>query len=218
MRVRQAFLIAALAYSATVVGQVRFGGFIDPIQAEFVRGSDGERRMRLLRDVVYVAVDGKRWTAPKDFLTDGASIPRVFWSFVGGPFDGQYREAAVVHDYYCQTKTEAWQDVHRIFYYACRAAGVDELKAKILYAAVRYGGPKWNRGRRSSCFAECHAQRTPEGLSKDAQGRDSFQASISQGDAESLAAWVMTRSPSLEEIDAYVDKVYPGNRLGHDPR
>ena len=39
-------------------------------------------------------------TVPKGFLTDGASVPRVFW-FLFPPF-GRYMDAAVAHDYLCE--------------------------------------------------------------------------------------------------------------------
>lgn len=39
-------------------------------------------------------------TVPKGFLTDGASIPRIFW-FLFPPF-GRYMDAAIVHDYLCE--------------------------------------------------------------------------------------------------------------------
>lgn len=61
--------------------------------------------MELLKDVVYIAPDGKRWTAVKGYKTNGATIPPILRSILGGSFDGQYREAAVIHDYYCFTKS-----------------------------------------------------------------------------------------------------------------
>lgn len=80
---------------------------------------------------------------PKGSVVDGASIPKIFWSFVGGPFEGQYRNASIVHDTECDAKTYAWQAVHRMFYNASRAGGVGWIKAHVLYAAVYYFGPRW---------------------------------------------------------------------------
>ena len=36
-------------------------------------------------------------------VVDGASIPSVFWSIIGAPYTGKYRDASVIHDYYCET-------------------------------------------------------------------------------------------------------------------
>ena len=58
---------------------------------------------------------------------------------MGGPFEGNYRNAAVIHDQFCADSDHGlrtWQDVHRMFYFAMRASGVAEVQAKVLYAAV----------------------------------------------------------------------------------
>jgi hypothetical protein len=105
-----------------------------------------EGTMELLAPYAYIDADGKRWDARLPLQTDGASIPSVFWSVVGSPFTGDYLPAAVVHDWYCVHKTEPWEDVHRMFYQACLTAGVGEVKAKVLYAAVYHFGPRWEVG------------------------------------------------------------------------
>src|SRR5229473_2192325 len=129
--------IIAMGIATLAVAQENFGQFKSSPKLEFVDEGPGKGRdMRLLEDLTYIDPGGGEWTAKKGFQTDGASIPQVFWSFVGGPFEGAYRDAAVIHDWYCDKKNRRWQDVHRIFYYASRAAGVGEFKSKILYAAV----------------------------------------------------------------------------------
>ena len=67
----------------------------------------------------------------------------AFWSIIGGPFEDKYREASVIHDHYCDEKTDTWQNVHLVFYNGMRAHGVDPLKAKLMYAAVYNFGPRW---------------------------------------------------------------------------
>lgn len=45
--------------------------------------------------------DGTQYVIiPKGFLTDGASVPRVFWAFF--PSWGKYGQAACVHDFLCE--------------------------------------------------------------------------------------------------------------------
>jgi len=100
--------------------------------------------MQLNEDFAYISPSGKRWDAPNGSIVDGASIPQVFWTVVGGPFEGQYRNASVVHDVACVKRSEKWEDVHRMFYYAMRAGGVSESRAALMYAAVYKFGPRWN--------------------------------------------------------------------------
>ena len=60
--------------------------------------------MRLLRDFQYIDPSGTTWTAPANSTIDGASIPQIFWSIIGGPFEGEYRDASIVHDTECESK------------------------------------------------------------------------------------------------------------------
>jgi Protein of unknown function (DUF1353) len=117
------------------------GHFVGMLQLE--PGEDG-RHMTLLANYEYVDGNGKRWPVPKGEQTDGASIPQAFWSIAGGPFEGKYRNAAVIHDWYCDTRTEPWHDVDRMLYEAMLTSGVSEQQAKIMYLAVVYGGPRWD--------------------------------------------------------------------------
>jgi hypothetical protein len=99
--------------------------------------------MTLLDDFGYVDAGNFAWKAPKGHKIDGASIPQVFWTFIGGPFEGKYRNASVVHDHECDVKQRPWRAVHRMFYNASRCGGVEEAKAKVMYAAVYHFGPRW---------------------------------------------------------------------------
>jgi hypothetical protein len=117
------------------------GAFLGPCQTEW---DDDGRHMRLLRDLVFVDPRAEAWTAPAGATVDGASIPRACWSLIGGPFEGRYRKASVIHDWYCDRRTRSWQAVHRVFYDAMIASAVSLPKAKLLYYAVVVGGPRWN--------------------------------------------------------------------------
>jgi hypothetical protein len=175
-----------------------YGQFQGTVKTEWLRGPTSERRMVLLEDFSYIDPKGTKWTAPKGSITDGASIPRPLWSLVGGPFEGQYREAAVIHDYFCETRTAPHQDVHRIFYYATRAAGVSEFYSKVLYSGVVWGGPKWSTGP-SNCTGRCH------GAIEQSQAT-SESAPLTEADVHSLENWIRSKDPNLEEIDDYVSK------------
>ena len=104
--------------------------------------SDG-RLVRLLEPFSFVDAFTMRWDVPSGWKVDGASIPQVLWSLVGSPFTGLYRDASVIHDYYCDTKSRPWGAVHRVFYDAMLASGVGKLRAKVMYAGVCWGGPRW---------------------------------------------------------------------------
>ena len=138
-------LAVALAIHSLEGGSSRqasnFGSFVGSFAGAFLEPPGW--RFRLSEDLTYVDPSNKRWVAPKDSILDGASIPRVFWTAVGGPFEGEYRNASAVHDVACVKRREPWRDVHRMFYFAMRAGGVSETKAAVMYAAVYRFGPRW---------------------------------------------------------------------------
>jgi hypothetical protein len=99
--------------------------------------------MQVLQAYSYSDLEGHLIGADKGFVTDGASIPKLFWSVIGGPFDGKYVGAAVIHDVGCVSHKYTWQVTDRMFYYAMLDLDVDTAKAKIMYWAVRKFGPHW---------------------------------------------------------------------------
>lgn len=104
---------------------------------------DDGRLMTLVNTIKYVDPQGIEWIAPAGSWTDGASIPQMAWTLVGGPYEGKHRKAAVFHDVACVERKRAWEQVHRMFYSAMQAAGVPELTAKQMFAAVYAFGPRW---------------------------------------------------------------------------
>jgi len=100
--------------------------------------------MALREDFAYIDASEKRWEAPSGSVVNGASIPRPFWSLIGGPFEGKYRNASVIHDVACEQMTESWEDVHQMFHDACRCGGVSPSMAATMYWAVYNFGPRWN--------------------------------------------------------------------------
>jgi hypothetical protein len=126
--------------SVTEPSVADFGRFEGEVVA--VWDADG-RNMTLREDFAYVDAQGRRWLAPAGTVVNGASIPRLFWTVIGSPFSGKYRNASVVHDIECEEMRQPWEAVHRMFYEACRCGGVDEAQAKIMYYAVHHFGPRW---------------------------------------------------------------------------
>lgn len=120
----------------------RFEGL--PLRVEFNTDDDNRRWAKLLAPLTYIQTNGEEWLAPQDAWLDGASIPRPFWSIIGGPFEGLYLEASVVHDYYCDHHVRPWRAVHRMFYDAMLCRGVDGFKARMMYYAVYRFGPRWD--------------------------------------------------------------------------
>lgn len=96
--------------------------------------------------VTDIGSGGDTLTVPAGFITDLASIPRVFWN-IYPPF-GQYTEAAVIHDYGYRTagkyvdcdKTFTKAQVDGFFRDAMKLCGVGLFSRTLLWqAVVRFG-------------------------------------------------------------------------------
>jgi Protein of unknown function (DUF1353) len=137
----RSILIACYLLALTVAGQT-LGLFSGEVKTKW---NSTNRTMTLLEDFSYTDPNGRLWLAPKGWVIDGASIPKIAWSFVGGPFDDLYRDASVIHDVYCDQKSRAWESVHKVFFQAMTTSKVPTWKAKVMFAAVFHFGPRWPR-------------------------------------------------------------------------
>jgi len=80
---------------------------------------------------------------PVGFVTDFASIPRVFWSVL--PPDGQYTYPAIIHDYLYWNQSISRDKADKILRYAMEDFKVNSATIETIYAGVRAGGwVAWN--------------------------------------------------------------------------
>ncbi len=203
----------ALIMSGATPDSKPWGEYLDPLEVRL--GTDG-RTMTLLADARYRGPSSRLWSVSKGDVIDGASIPRAFWSIMGGPFEGKYRDASIFHDVECVRKNQPWQDVHEMFYLAMRCSGVSETKAKLMYWAVYRFGPRWE--------VSVRMKEPPmlKLLDKEFGDREKYSykiksteierewtlvtnltqtvQSVSEVDVKAMQAWIEKSNPSLEEI------------------
>ena len=111
----------------------------------------GALRLGRFKDPMYFLLEPISWiaaptisglphevTAPKGFVSDLASIPRVFWSLLRP--DGDYAYAAIIHDYlYWEQQLDRKQS-DQILKSAMQDLHVDTPTVSAIYDAVRVGG------------------------------------------------------------------------------
>jgi hypothetical protein len=179
----------ALIVPMTTLGQ---GYFVGRVAVEWLTTQTTERDMRLLEPFGFVDPTGKRWQAPSGTVINGASIPQAGWSFVGSPYTGNYRRASVIHDYYCDTRTETWEHVHRMFYDAMLTGGVDPTNAKIMYGIVWGAGPRWETIKFKNLENIEEKVIIPQVVSVSPQ----FEREVQE--------WIRSTNPTLNEIERRV--------------
>ena len=99
-------------------------------------------KWELISPFSYTTKTAETIVVPPGFQTDGASIPRLFWRFIGSPFTGKYICAAIIHDYLCVLASERKYSRKRadeIFMEGMKESGVSWWKRKLMYRAVRTG-------------------------------------------------------------------------------
>ena len=101
------------------------------------RGLRGRTCFQLTRPLV---LNGRR--VPKGFITDGASVPRIFWP-VFPPF-GPWLKAAILHDWLYATGKVSRKEADRLF--RDGACAVAPVRGRLMYIAVRAFGGRYYRG------------------------------------------------------------------------
>jgi len=121
-----------------------------------------------LTDKFCVTIGKRLICAPKGFITDFASVPRLFWRLI--PPWGKYSRASVIHDYLYKTgnlveaiageevttgkKPDARKDADLVFLALMRNLGVSSWQSYLIYRAVRIGGGRaWKRYRKKENLA-----------------------------------------------------------------
>ena len=101
---------------------------------------------KTLAELSYTTNKYITYTVPIGFVTDGASIPKLFWSLVGSPFTGLYRRAALIHDYLYAIQTTKRSYADKVFLECMKVLKVGWWKRRIMYMAVRTCGWRpWNK-------------------------------------------------------------------------
>lgn len=71
---------------------------------------------------------------PKGFKTDGASVPRIFWS-IFPPYKSEYFSACVIHDYLCAmaNSKKDYELADEVLKQALQSLGLSKFKIFIFY-------------------------------------------------------------------------------------
>ncbi|MCB1503984.1 MAG: DUF1353 domain-containing protein [Hyphomicrobiaceae bacterium] len=181
--------------------------------------ADNYREARLLEDFEYIDSAGRSWKVPAGYVTDGASIPYGAWSSGIGPYDGPYRDAAVLHDYYCEHKGlgRTWREVQDMFLDASLSRGTSEFTAKVLYAGVLtgrvFGYCTWEEpSPASGDISGKKADASGVGFLrlvgfKDAKDTPPKLSPEDEKVLQALQEWIKRENPSFDEIRKRVEEI-----------
>ena len=182
------------AAAQIVPGATKWGHFTgEPV----TKWNPDGRTMTLLTELRYADPNGEVWVAPVGSQVDGASIPRYLWSVMGGPFEGKYRNASVLHDVAYGERKRPWQDCDRMFYNAMRCSGVSAVEAKTMYYALYRFGNHWKfpikRGKPVKFEGQMVARAVPRAVP------------VNVNEVNDARNWIQRAEPSLEQIEQRVE-------------
>ena len=146
--------------------------------------------MRVVEDFGFRQAKGKVWKVRRGEVFDGKGMPPLLCDLLGSPYEGSFRNAAMVYESATQRMTEKWDEAQRMFFEAAVAEGVAVRDAKVMYLLLAVQGSRWEVPG-SRCFGSCH------GVS----GPLEWRPVINEARTAELVNWVRTADPKLDEID-----------------
>ena len=103
----------------------------------------------------------------------------------------------MVHDVACEERTSKWEDVHNMFYEACRCGGVSWGQAKTMYYAVYNFGPRWQVSTPGGAPLAAFGTGVP-GLG--AASFSSKPVAVDPQDLRAVMDYIQKNNPSLAEL------------------
>lgn len=100
-----------------------------------------DRKFKVMEEFIFYVGDiddNEIIAVHKGFITDLASVPRIFWNIL--PPNGKYGKATVVHDYLYVNAIESKKYADDVFLEAMKVLGVGKAKRYMMYYAVRMFG------------------------------------------------------------------------------
>ncbi len=161
------------------------------------------RSMTLVTEIRYTDPNGAVWVAPAGSVVDGASIPRSLWSFMGGPFEGKYRTASILHDVSYDQQDRPPKDCDRMFYHAMRCSGVSAVEAKTMYYSLLRFGRHWD-------FSIKRAKPVKIGRKMVARAQPGPPVVVpAQQEIQGVQEWIRNSAPSETQIEQRADAETP---------
>jgi hypothetical protein len=90
--------------------------------------------------------DSIQVTIKSNFITDGASIPKMFWSIVGNPLENYLLKPAIIHDGLYTIMQLPRAKCDKLLKEMLLFNDTYKLKANLIYYTVRlFGGSHWKK-------------------------------------------------------------------------
>jgi len=103
-----------------------------------------------LRKALRIASGKDRFTVPKGFRSDGASVPEFLWSTVTPPIDPRTLRASIAHDFIYRTQPKGWtrSRADKMFHRLILEDGLSQARADLAMTGLKnFGEGAWNESK-----------------------------------------------------------------------
>jgi hypothetical protein len=85
-------------------------------------------------------------TIKSNFITDGASIPKLFWSIIGNPLENDLLKPAIIHDGLYTLMQKPRLECDKLLREMLLFNGTSKVKSYFIYYVVRlFGSSHWKK-------------------------------------------------------------------------
>ena len=102
-----------------------------------------DRKRVIVTEDYRFAFEGERYTIPAGFIFDGASIPRLFWTSTGTPFEPEHLTAGGIHDFFYWNAAVSRKKADKFFHELLLKHGESRYTSRKMYLAVRSPAGWW---------------------------------------------------------------------------
>ena len=112
------------------------------IRFHLEKAADGKNIV--LDEPLAFILDGRGYTVPTGFRSDGMSVPRWLWGVISPQISAETLEPSIIHDYLYSVKLCSREEADNWYYDALIKNGYSPKKAKVVFRAVRiFGARHW---------------------------------------------------------------------------
>ena len=191
---KELFLIIIIAFCAIDETLVYAGEFHGNPLIEQLDTIKYSQHVKLIREFTYVDNSGEIWTSgtnrpiPIHLLSDEIRQLRPL------PSEFDYLKTTLIYQSQSVQATEPWRRVRNIVFEALLDEGLQEHIAKMIYAAVRAEGWRWEPIG-SSCYSSCHSNTSVL----------RWRAIPDYGQLHVTLDWILKDFPTTNQIDNRID-------------
>ena len=110
------------------------------VPIEIIENNNKDLIFRTLAPIGFTANDGRWYTIPAGYISDGASVPRIFWPMLSPNIDARTLRPSIIHDYEYEFGIGTRKGADANYRRRLEDNDFGYIKSTLTYYGVRIGG------------------------------------------------------------------------------